>query len=187
MSVIVIEFITLDGVVSDPDWSAGTPPGGWAFRHGPQAVAGDKFRLGRSLDDGVMLLGRTTWQLFSGLWPDRDDPFSTRMNAAQKLVASRTLTDADTAAWPNSRVLDGDLLDVVKRETRDVIVTGSLSLVHQLMSADLVDEYRLLTFPTVLGTGARLFPSTGGHVDLECVLAEPVGAAVLTQHRKPAH
>jgi hypothetical protein len=75
VSVIVIEFITLDGIVSDPDGSGGTPTGGWAFRHGPETVAGDKFRLGSTLDEGVMVLGRRTWQLFSRLWPGRDDPF----------------------------------------------------------------------------------------------------------------
>ncbi len=128
MSVIVIQFITLDGIVSDPDGSGGTPAGGWAFRHGPETVAGDKFRLGSTLDDGVMLLGRTTWQLFSRLWPGRDDPFSARMNAVPKLVASRTLTDA--SAWANSQVIDGDPVDAVKREQRDVIITGSLSVVR---------------------------------------------------------
>jgi len=187
MSVIVIEFITLDGVVSDPDGSAGTSLGGWAFRFGPDAVAGDKFRLGRSLDDGVLLLGRATWQLFAGLWPGRDDAFARRMNAARKVVVSRSLTDADTAAWPHSQVMDGDLLDAVKAERRDVVVTGSLSVVDQLMSADLVDEYRLLTFPTVLGAGTRLFRSPGRHVDLECTTAEQVGAAVLTTYRRAAH
>jgi len=145
VSVIVIEFITLDGIVSDPDGSGGTPSGGWAFRHGPGTVAGDKFRLGRTLDEGVLLLGRSTWQLFSRLWPGRDDPFSARMNAVPKLVASRTLTD--TSAWANSRVLDGELLPAVKNERRDVIITGSLSVVHALMAADLIDEYRLLTLP----------------------------------------
>ena len=182
MSVVVIEFITLEGVVSDPDGSAGTPRGGWAFRYGPEAVAGDKFRLGRTLDDGVLLLGRGTWQLFSRLWPTRDDPFSMRMNAVPKMVASRTLTD--TSAWSGSTVLDGDLVDAVKRERRDVVVTGSLSVVEQLRTADLVDEYRLITFPTVLGTGARLFPSDGPHAELECVLAEQVGAAVLSCYRR---
>jgi hypothetical protein len=96
VSVIVIEFITLDGIVSDPDGSGGTLAGGWAFQHGPEAVAGDKFRLGSTLDNGVLLLGRKTWQLFSRIWPGRDDPFSARMNAVPKLLASRTLTDAPT-------------------------------------------------------------------------------------------
>ncbi|MFJ6088289.1 dihydrofolate reductase family protein [Streptomyces sp. NPDC092369] len=186
MSVIVIEFITLDGIVSDPDGSAGTPLGGWAFRYGPEAVAGDKFRLGRTLDDGVLLLGRATWQLFSRLWPGREDPFAQRMNAVPKLVASRMLSDADTEAWANSRVLAGDLVDAVKREPRDVVITGSLSLVRQLMAEDLIDEYRLLTFPSVLGTGERLFPTDGPHTELECLSVERVGAAVLTRHRKAA-
>src|SRR5215831_18346987 len=132
VSVVVIEFITLDGIVTDPDGSGGTPAGGWAFRHGRETVAGDKFRLGSVLDEGVMLLGRTTWQLFSLLWPGRDDPFSARMNAVPKLVATRTLTD--TSAWANSRVIEGDLTGAVKREQRDVIITGSLSIVHALMA-----------------------------------------------------
>jgi dihydrofolate reductase len=177
MSVIVIEFVTLDGIVSDPDGSAGTPTGGWAFRHGPDTVAGDKFRLGRTLDDGVLLLGRTTWQLFARLWPGRDDAFAARMNAVPKLVASRTFTDV--SAWANSSVIPGDLVDTVRRERRDIIVTGSLSVVHALMAADLIDEYRLLTFPTALGTGEGLFPSV---VHLECRSAEPAGAAVLSRY-----
>jgi dihydrofolate reductase len=182
MSVIVIQFITLDGIVSDPDGRRGTPAGGWAFRHGPETVAGDKFRLGSTLDHGVMVLGRTTWQLFSGLWPVRDDPFSARMNAVPKLVCSRTLTDV--SAWTNSQLIDGDLVDVVKSETRDVIVTGSLSVVRALMAADLIDEYRLLTFPTILGAGERLFPAGGPPVYLECLSAEQAGAAVLTRYAR---
>jgi dihydrofolate reductase len=184
MSVIVIEFMTLDGIVSDPDGSDGTAAGGWAFRHGPATVAGDKFRLGTTLDDGVMLLGRKTWQLFSRLWPSRDDPFSARMNAVPKLVASRTLTDV--SAFANSQVIDGDVVDAVKREQRDVIITGSLSVVHALMADDLIDEYRLLTFPTILGTGERLFPAGRPPVSLECLSAEQAGAAVLSRYAMQA-
>lgn len=180
MSVIVIEFITLDGVVSDPDGRGGMPGGGWAFRHGPGTVAGDKFRLGSTLDNGVMLLGRRTWEMFSRLWPERDDPFSARMNAVPKLVATRTLTD--TSAWAHSQVMGGDLIDAVRREQRDVIITGSLSVVRALMAEDLVDEYRLLTFPTVLGAGDRLFPTDGKPAYLECLSAEQAGAAVLARY-----
>ena len=180
MSVIVIEFITVDGIVSDPDGSAGTPAGGWAFRHGPQTVAGDKFRLGSTLDEGVLLLGRATWQLFSRIWPGRDDPFSARMNAVPKLVATRTLTD--TLAWTNSQVIDGDLIAAVGREPRDVIITGSLSVVHALMAKDLIDEYRLLTFPTILGAGERLFPAGSPPAHLECLSSEQAGAAVLARY-----
>jgi dihydrofolate reductase len=184
MSVIVIQFITLDGTVSDPDGRGGTPTGGWAFRHGPESVAGDKFQLGRTLDDGVMLLGRRTWQLFSGLWPPRDDPFSARMNAVPKLVSSRTLTDV--SAWANSQVIDGDVIDTVKGESRDVVVAGSLSVVRALMAADLIDEYRLLTFPTIVGVGERLFPADGPPAYLECLSAEQTGVAVLARYRRAA-
>jgi dihydrofolate reductase len=184
MSVIVIQFITLDGIVSDPDGSDGTPAGGWAFRHGPQQVAGDPFRLGSMLDDGVVLLGRRTWQMFSRIWPGRTDPFSARMNTVQKLVASSTL--ADVSAWANSRVVDGGVVDAVKNERRDVIVMGSLSVAHALMAEDLIDEYRLLTFPTVLHAGERLFPAGGPPVYLDCLSAEPAGAAVLTRYGRAA-
>src|SRR5215813_5459245 len=124
VSVVVIEFITLDGIVTDPDGSGGTPAGGWAFRHGPEAVAGDKFRLGSVLDEGVLLLGRKTWELFSRIWPGRDDPFSARMNAVPKLVATRTLTSA--SAWANSQAVDGDIIDAVKRERRSEEHTSEL-------------------------------------------------------------
>jgi dihydrofolate reductase len=184
VSVIVIQFVTLDGIVSDPDGSGGTPAGGWAFRHGPQEVAGDKFRLGSTLDDGVLLLGRTTWELFAGLWPARTDPFSARMNAVPKLVATRFLVDS--SAWANSQAIDGELVDAVRRERRDVIIAGSLSVVHTLMAADLVDEYRLLTFPTIIGTGERLFQAGRPPAYLECLSAEQTGAAVLTRHARAA-
>jgi dihydrofolate reductase len=184
VSVICIEFITLDGVVSDPDGSGGTPSGGWAFRHGREAVAGDKFHLGSVLDEGVMLLGRHTWQLFSRLWPGRTDPFSARMNAVPKLVASRTLTDV--SAWANSRLIDGDLVEAVQHERRDIVVTGSLSVVRTLMGRDLIDEYRLLTFPTVLGAGQRLFPADQPPTYLETLSAERTGATVLARYGRAA-
>jgi dihydrofolate reductase len=177
--VIVIEFTTLDGVVEDPDGSAGTPSGGWAFRHGPEAVAGDKFQLGERMDTGTLLLGRGTWQLFSRLWPGRSDPFSTAMNRIPKLVATRTLTDV--TAWSNSAVIDGDLLATVKevREQRDVVVAGSVSVVQALMAADLVDEYRLLVFPTVVGAGRRLFRDGLRPMNLTLTSAERRGPALL--------
>jgi dihydrofolate reductase len=182
--VTVIEFVTLNGVVEDPDGSAGTPGGGWAFRHGPEAVAGDKFKLGSRLDTGTLLLGRGTWQLFSKLWPSRSDEFSTRMNTAQKWVASRTLTDV--SAWNNSTVIGGELTGEVRRlrSERDVIVIGSTSVVHTLMDHDLVDEYRLLVFPTVLGAGRRLFTNPAGARDLRLVSVEQTGAAALLCYEK---
>jgi len=184
MSVIIVQFVTVDGVISDPTGSDGTPAGGWALRHGREAIAGDRFGLGPLLDDGVLLLGRTTWQIFAGLWPHRDDPFSIRANAATKLVASRTLTDA--SAWANSHLLDGDLIDTVKREQRTVIVMGSPSVARALIAEDLVDEYRLLTFPTIAGSGERLFPADGPPSQLECRSVEWDGPVILTRYERAA-
>lgn len=180
--VIVIEFVTLDGVVEDPDGSGGTPGGGWAFRHGPETVAGDKFRLGPILDTGVLLFGRRTWQLFSRIWPGRTDPFATTMNDAAKVVASRTLDSV--AAWPGSTLLEGELVAGVERlrADRPVVVIGSTGLVHQLAAAGAVDEYRLLVFPTVLGTGARLFAPAVPE-DLELASADVAGPTVLLRYR----
>jgi dihydrofolate reductase len=184
VSVTVIQFITLDGIVSDPDGSGGTADGGWAFRYGPESVAGDKFELEDTLDNGVLLLGRKTWQLFSRLWPDRDTPFAKRMNAVPKLVASRTL--ADSSAWANSTVITGDVADAVRREQRDVTVAGSLSVVRALQEAGLVDSYRLLTFPVVLGAGDLLFPAGTPAAGLRCRQAGPSGAAVLARYDREA-
>ncbi|MGW4383043.1 dihydrofolate reductase family protein [Kitasatospora sp. NPDC004531] len=182
MSVIVIGFTTLDGRIADPDGSDGTPGGGWMFRYGHEHVSGDKFRLGATLDDGVLLLGRRTWQHFATLWPARQDEFSARMNAATKLVATRSLTD--TSGWANSRLLEGDLLTAVKEEPRDVIVTGSVRVVHQLIEADQVDEYRTITVPVVLGAGARLFPDGAPAGELRCEEAERVGPLLYARHRR---
>jgi len=184
MSVIVVQFVTLDGIIGDPTGSDGTPAGGWALRHGRAAIGGDRFGLGSTLDDGVLLLGRTTWQIFAGIWPHRDDPFAVRVNAASKLVASRTLTDA--SAWVNSQIIDGDLVDTVKRERRDVIVMGSPSVTHALMAEDLVDEYRLLVFPTVVGSGERLFPEGMPPAYLDLCSSEASEATVLNRYERPS-
>jgi dihydrofolate reductase len=177
--VIVIAFVTLDGVVEDPDGSGGTPHGGWAFRHGPEAVAGDKFALGPVLDTGVLLLGRVTWQLFSGIFPARTDPFSQKMNAMSKLVASRTLERAE--GWDGSTLLRGELAAEAarRREDDDVVVAGSGSVVDQLAARSLVDQYRLLVFPTLLGGGRRLFDTGAGPADLELVAAEEAGGGAV--------
>jgi dihydrofolate reductase len=173
--VIVVQFISIDGVVEDPDGSDGTAFGGWAMRWGPQGIAGDKFRLGELMADGALLFGRTTWDHFRTLWPPRDDPFSRSMNAAVKLVVTDRDLDAD--AWSGSERLTRPLVDAVRDVNRDLVVIGSGSVVAQLADADLVDEYRLLTFPVVLGSGRHLFPEPR---ELELVAGEKVGPAVLS-------
>lgn len=182
--VIVVEFVSLDGVMEDPDGVEATKGGGWIFRDGPAAVAGDKFRLGEMLDTGALLLGRATWQHFTTIWPSRTDEFSTRMNRILKLVASRSLDRVD--GWENSTLVRGDLVEeVVRRKAvQDVIVMGSRSVVQTLMAHDLVDEYRLHVFPTVLGEGRRLFDAHIAPVELELAVAERVGPTVFMVYRR---
>lgn len=185
-NVILIQFVTLDGVTQDPDGAEGFKHGGWAFRFGPQAVAGDKFKLGHILETGVLLLGRRTWQRFSQLWPSRTDDFSTKMNRIEKLVVSRTLERVD--AWSNSALLAGNLADEVRKRKaqQDVIVAGSDSVVHELMRHGLVDEYRLLIFPMILGEGRRLFPEGISPLPLRLAHVEQSGEAVLVRLSKSA-
>ncbi len=184
--VIVNQFVSLDGIVTDPDGSGGTPGGGWAFRYGPEPVSGDKFRLGSVLRTGVMLYGRATWELLGGLLSTRADDFSVAMTQIDKIVLSSTLTDA--SGWANSRLAETSIAEVVKaeREHRDIVVVGSVSVVRALQAADLVDEYRLMVFPTVVGIGERLFAAEGGSLDLDLVSVDQVGPAVLTTYRRSA-
>jgi dihydrofolate reductase len=181
--VIVTSFISLDGVVTDPDGSGGTPAGGWAFRHGPETVGGDKFRLGELMDSGVLLLGRTTWELFSRLWPNRTDEFSTRMNKMAKVVASHSLTDL--SAFPNSTLMKGSLAEYVRSEARTIAVTGSLSVIRVLQAADLVDEYRLMTLPSIVGSGEKIFGPSDQPVHLKLASVVPTGAASLATYLRP--
>lgn len=180
--IVVIQYVTLDGVVEDPDGRGGTERGGWAFRFGPEAIAGDKFRLGPLLQSGELVFGRRTWEHFATLWPTRSDPFADAMNAARKAVV--TSSECDIGKWANSTVVADGVDGVARLATeRDVVVIGSTSLVHALAEAGDVDEYRLITFPTALGTGRRLFARP---TDLELVSAEAVGAGVLARYRPVA-
>ncbi|HZX02573.1 dihydrofolate reductase family protein [Kribbella sp.] len=181
--VIVTAFVSMDGVITDPDGSQGTPYGGWAFRHGPETTGGDKFRLGELMDTGVLLLGRNTWELFSRLWPNRTDDFSTRMNKMAKVVASHSLTDL--SAFPNSTLMPGSLAEYVRSEPRTVAVTGSLSVIRALQAADLVDEYRLMTLPSIVGDGEKIFGPLDQPVHLKLASVTPAGAASLATYIRP--
>jgi dihydrofolate reductase len=183
---IVVAYSTIDGIVEDPDGTDGTPNGGWMFRHGPEPVAGDKFKLGPIFDSGVLLLGRKTWQQWTHLWPSRTDDFSAAMNRIPKLVASHSVKDL--SAWSNSSLLSGDLFEAVEKEKtlRDLVVVGSGSVVHALAERDLVDEYRIMVIPELVGLGTRLFTPETTPSRLRQISAESIGQVVLVRYEREA-
>ena len=159
--IVVSEFVSVDGVMEDPGGSEGTRHAAWTFRF-DRGADGDTFKLDEVLGAEALLLGRVTYQGFAKAWPTVDDPvgFAAKMNAMPKYVVSSTLAD-DDADWNNSTVLRGDAVAEVAalRSTveGDLLVNGSASLVQLLAEHGLVDEYRLMVFPIILGSGKRLF------------------------------
>ncbi len=160
-NVVVSQFVTLDGVVEDPGGSEGFERGGWAFQfdRGPD---GDKFKLDEVMAADALLLGRVTYLGFAEAWPSRSGDFADKFNNMPKYVVSTTLSDPE---WNNSTVIAGDLAQAVtklKADTAgDILVNGSVRLVNTLAEEDLVDEYRLMLFPVVLGGGKQLFTAGG--------------------------
>jgi dihydrofolate reductase len=156
--VVVTEFITLDGVFEDPGGSEKAEFGGWAFK-AERGEAGDKFKVDELETADAQLLGKVTYEGFAAAWPQRSgDPFSDKFNAMPKYVFSSTLQSAD---WNNSTIISGDLAEEIgklkEQVEGDILVAGSGQLVQGLLQADLVDELRLMVFPTVAGRGRRLF------------------------------
>src|SRR5579859_7500763 len=155
--IVVSEFVSVDGVMEDPGGSEGTRNAGWTFRF-DRGTDGDRFKLDEVLDAEALLLGRVTYQGFAKAWPTIEDPvgFADKMNAMPKYVVSSTLADAE-ADWNNSTVLRGDAVAELRalksRVVGDLLVNGSASLVQLLVENGLVDEYRLMVFPIVLGSG----------------------------------
>jgi dihydrofolate reductase len=153
--IVVSEFVTLDGVMEDPGGAEGFDRGGWAFQfeRGPE---GDKFKLDEVLEADALLLGRKTYEGFAKAWPTVTDEvgFAEKMNSMPKYVVSSTLESPD---WNNSTVINGDVAEEVAKLDGNILVAGSAQLVQTLMDHDLVDEYRLMIYPILLGSGRRLF------------------------------
>jgi dihydrofolate reductase len=179
--IVVSEFVSLDGVMEDPGGSEGTPAGGWAFRF-ERGADGDTYKLEELQDAEAMLLGRVTYQGFAAAWPSITDEqgFAEKMNGMPKYVVSSTLEQAD---WQNSTILPGDpVAEVTALKARlagNILVAGSTSLVHTLHDVGLVDEYRLMIYPTVLGSGKRLFRDGASAAGYEAVDVRPAGAVAL--------
>jgi len=186
--LVVTEFISLDGIIEDPGGSEGSEHGGWSFRH--PAPDGEQFKGDELRDSDVQLLGRVTYEGFAAAWPAMEEAtgdYGKKMNAMPKVVVSTTLTEP---TWNNTTIISGNVADEVARLKAqydgDILVQGSATLVQTLAEHGLVDEYRLMVHPVVLGTGKRLFSGSAAGTDLQLVDSRKVGPDVLLLVYRPA-
>jgi dihydrofolate reductase len=177
--IVVTEFVSLDGVIEDPGGSENWDRGGWAFKYerGPE---GDQFKLDEVMSADALLLGRTTYEGFAEAWPSREGEFADKFNNMAKYVVSTTLEDPD---WNNTTVIKDDIAGQIQKlrdePGGDILVNGSARLVELLVENGLVDEYRLMVFPTVLGDGKKLFGRAGEPKSLKLVDSKPAGETVI--------
>jgi dihydrofolate reductase len=174
--LVVTEFVSIDGVFEDPGGSEDYEYGGWTFEY-DRGDEGNKFKMDELMDAEVQLLGRVTYEGFAAAWPERDGPFADKLNNDPKYVVSTTLKDP---SWNNTTVISDNVAEEIaalkERTDGSILVAGSGTLVATLLGSDLVDELRLMVFPTVLGRGRRLFPETGDRLKLKLAEAREVGS-----------
>jgi dihydrofolate reductase len=191
--IVVSEFLTLDGVMQAPgdpneDRSGGFDRGGWQLAYSDD-IFGNAMMEGFAATGGL-LLGRKTYENFAAHWPKQppDDPVAGPFNAMAKYVASKTLPEP--LAWQNSTLIKGDLPAEVRKlkagDGKDIQVIGSGELVQTLVANDLIDEYRLMVHPLILGTGKRLFREGTAPTRLRLVDSKPTGTGVLILSYVPA-
>jgi dihydrofolate reductase len=195
MRIVISDFISLDGVVQAPggreeDTDGGFQHGGWSMPFFDPEAMGPV--LGEVMEQtDALLFGRRTWQVMAAAWPGRaGDPFADRMNEIRKYVVSRTLEKGDLT-WSNTTLLPSDDAIGAVRKLRDesgkdMQVMGSASLATQLIENDLVDEYRLMIEPVVLGGGKKLFPSDGKARKLELLETKTANTGVQICVYRPA-
>ena len=194
MRVVLNDFMSLDGVVQSPggqgeDTEGGFAHGGWSMPYFEPKTMGPAVTETMASTE-ALLFGRRTWQTMAAAWPDRaGDPFADRMNEIPKYVASRTLT-RDDLTWPGSTLLPADdAIGAIRRlraqSGATLQVMGSASLATQLVERDLVDEYRLMIEPILLGGGKQAFPGDGQARPLELVSVTKTGTGVLICTYRP--
>lgn len=156
--VIVSEFVSLDGVMEGPGPDDPFKYAGWTTAYFNPEIA--KFKQDELFAADALLLGRVTYEGFSKAWPERKDEagFADRINSIPKYVASTTLQKAE---WNTSAIIKDNISEEIsnlKRQNgKDILIAGSSVLVQTLIENNLIDEFSLLVYPVVLGTGKRLF------------------------------
>jgi dihydrofolate reductase len=184
--LIATEYVTLDGVVEAPggEDSLGAR-GGWSFSFWDEEAA--KFKLDELFASDTLLLGRVTYQIFAAAWPSRTDEqgFADRMNSLPKYIVSTTLEKAE---WNNSHLIKANVVEEISKlkqqPGQSILVYGSANLVDTLMQHNLIDEYRLMIFPIVLGIGKRLFRD-GSSTTLKLVETQTFSSGVVVLTYEP--
>src|ERR1700733_239414 len=173
--LVVTEFVSIDGVFEDPGGADGYEHGVWTLEY-DRGADGNQYKLDELIAAETQLFGRVTYDGFSKAWPSREGDFADKINQGRKYVASTTLKDPE---WENTTVISGNVAEEVarlKEETQGpILVAGSATLVETLLANDLVDDLRLMVFPTVLGRGRRLFPDGINRLKFRLVETRPVG------------
>jgi dihydrofolate reductase len=188
MQIILSDFMTLDGVVQAPggrkeDTDGDFAHGGWSLKYFEPETMGPVLNEVMARTD-ALVMGRRTWQAAAKAWPTQSgDPFSDRINAIPKYVASRTLSESDLT-WSGSELLPADdaigaVRALREREGNGLQILGSASVAAQLVAADLVDEYVLMIEPILLGGGKRVFPDGGQARPLELLSATTTSTGVV--------
>ncbi len=174
--LVVTEFVSVDGVFEDPGGAEEYEHGGWTFEY-DRGEDGNKFKVDELMEADVQLLGRVTYEGFAEAWPSREGEFADKLNSDPKYVVSTTLKDPE---WQNTTVISENVIEEIarlrERTNGAILVAGSGTLVGTLLRADLVDELRLMVFPTVLGRGRRLFPDGIDRLKLKLAESKQVGA-----------
>ena len=175
--IVVTTNISLDGVVEDPDGREGSRQGGWFGQFGGTDLEGwAKVETDEALHSAAILLGRKSDEWFASLWLSRTGEWADRLNSIPKYVVSSTLEESK---WSNSTVLRDDVVKEVSKLKEeidgDIVIYASYQLVRALIEAGLVDEFRLVFFPVVLGVGERLFAETSVTTPLRLVRTETIG------------
>jgi dihydrofolate reductase len=187
VNLTITTFLSVDGVMQGPggpeeDGSDGFDRGGWVVPHFDEETG--QFVVESFEKADAFLLGRRTYEIFAAYWPkmtDETDPVASRLNGLPKYVVSNRLGSAD---WHNSTIVKGDIpAEVAKLKQlpgRELQVHGSGILARTLLENDLVDEWRLMTFPVIVGAGRRLFPDLGVATGLRLVDSRttPSGTAI---------
>ncbi len=178
--IVVTEFVSLDGVMEAPGGEPDFKYPGWTFEF-DRGDDGNEFKLDETRSSDALLIGRRTYESFAGAWPHREGEFAEKFNTMPKFVVSTTLKDPE---WNNTTVLDsGDAAAQVRRLKEDfdgeMQVAGSHRLVQELIENDLVDQFNLMVFPVILGTGKKAFEETPERRNLRLKESKVVGGGVL--------